>query len=278
MRKLISLSFCVGLLFLLPAAASAQKKNTKRAKASNAAAPAPAQTPAVSEAPVPKTEERDASHKRNARPQGSTQQTNGQTSGARRIAEPHYFYEFERPGFPYGRVLIEHDEDGKGKISFLKDGETELITDPIDLSAATMAKLRETFDALNFLDSNENYQHERDFTNMGNVTITLRRDGKARTAKYNWTDNKLAKALMDEYRRISNEYTWRFEMSVAVENQPLQTPSLMELMDRYITRGEISDPPHMLPILEAYSTNERLPLMARNRAAKIVKQIAKSTK
>ena len=31
---------------------------------------------------------------------------------------------------------------------------------------------------------------------------------------------------MDEYRRISNEYTWRFEIA-ARENQPLQTPGLM---------------------------------------------------
>ena len=113
---------------------------------------------------------------------------------------------------------------------------------------------------------------------MGNVTITLKRDQRTRTVKYNWTENKLAKALMDEYRRISNEYTWRFEMALAIENQPLQIPSLMELMDRYIARGEISDPPHLLPLLEQYSTNERLPLMARNRAAKIVKQISRSIK
>jgi hypothetical protein len=49
-------------------------------------------------------------------------------------------------------------------------------------------------------------------------------------------------------------------------------------MDRYIARNEISDPQHILPLLTDLSTNERLPLMARNRAAKIVKQIAKASK
>jgi hypothetical protein len=67
-------------------------------------------------------------------------------------------------------------------------------------------------------------------------------------------------------------------MTLARENQPLHTPGLMETMDRYITRGEISDPPHLLPLLTQYSTDERLPLMARNRAAKIIKLISKAAK
>ena len=35
---------------------------------------------------------------------------------------PVYFYEFSRPGFVYPRILIEHDEAGKGKISFMSFG------------------------------------------------------------------------------------------------------------------------------------------------------------
>jgi hypothetical protein len=276
--KFISFAFCVGLLFLMPGAASAQKKNTKRPKASKAALPAPAETPSTPSAPQAAGSNEGVAPKRNARPASADGHAGGQNAAAKAAAEPSYFYEFERPGFPYGRVLIEHDEEGLGKISFLKDGFSELITDPISLSAVTMNKLRETLDGLNFLDSTEIYQHERDFANMGNVTITVVRDGRRRTVKYNWTDNKLAKALMDEYRRISNEYTWRFEMTSALENQPLQAPGLMEAMDRYIARGEISDPPHLVRLLEQYSTDERLPLMARNRAAKIVKQIAKTSK
>ena len=192
---------------------------------------------------------------------------------------PNYYYEFDRPGFTYSRILIEHDDAGKGAISFKKDGFEDLLTDPIQLSTATVEKLKASFAALKFLDSTDNYQYAaHDFSNMGNVTITLKKDGRARTAKYNWTENKDAKFLMDEYRRIGNEYTWKFEMIVARENQPLQTPGLMDALDSYFRQNEISDPPHLMPFLTELSVDERLPLIARNRAAKLIKQIEKPKK
>ena len=83
---------------------------------------------------------------------------------------------------------------------------------------------------------------------------------------------------MDEYRRISNEVVWKFEIKVATENQPLQTPQLMDEIDSYLARNEISDPAHLLPVLTQLSTDERLPLIARNHAAKLVKQVQKSGK
>ena len=113
---------------------------------------------------------------------------------------------------------------------------------------------------------------------MGNIAVTLKKQGRERTVKYNWTDNKDAKMLMDEYRRISNEYTWLFELTLARQNQPLQTPSLMDALDSYFKRNELSDPPHLLPLLTQLSTDERMPLMARNRAAKLIEQIQKAKK
>ena len=113
---------------------------------------------------------------------------------------------------------------------------------------------------------------------MGNVSITYRKDGHERTAKYNWTDNKDAKALMDEYRRISNQYVWQFDMSISRENQPLNAPSLMDELDGYFRRGEISDPPQMVPLLKELSNDERIPLIARNHATRLVEKIEKERK
>ena len=79
-------------------------------------------------------------------------------------------------------------------------------------------------------------------------------------------------------RRIGNEYTWRFEITTARENFPLQTPGLVDGLDSYMKRNEISDPQHLLPFLTALSTDERIPLMARNRASKIIKEIEKAKK
>ena len=43
---------------------------------------------------------------------------------------PVYFYRFERPGFVYPSIAIEHDEAGKGQITFVKDGNDIAIADP----------------------------------------------------------------------------------------------------------------------------------------------------
>ena len=147
---------------------------------------------------------------------------------------PVYFYEYVRTGFTVGKIWIEHDEAGKGKITFQKQEFDEMITDPIELSPGTMEKLRETLASLNFLDSTESYQYEKDYSHLGNIAITVKKDGKSRTAKYNWTTNKDAKQLSDLYRGIGQEYVWRFNINLAMEMQPLQTPAMMEEIDGYL--------------------------------------------
>ncbi len=214
--------------------------------------------------------------KRNERPNGESKvPADVRNASAVKAPVTAYFYEFTRPGFSYSRIEIEHDDTGKGTILFLKDGFDETITDPIALSTVTLAKINAALAELKFLDSSEVYQHARDYSHMGNVTFRLKHDARERTAKYNWTENAAAKTLMDEYRRISNEYTWRFEISVARQNQPLLLPGLMDTLDSYMRRNEISDPSQMLPFLTELSNDERLPLMARNRAAKLISQINK---
>ena len=266
MRKALTISLFLLLFASLPAGLNAQtKKSKKTTKPQPATAATPKPTPATPvETPV----------KRNERPADN----NPNNRNGALTYSPVYFYEFTRPGFLYGRVLIEHDEAGKGKISFLKDGFDEMISDPIQLSPVTMKNLTDTFTSLNFLASNENYQTERDHSNMGNVSVTVKKQGRERKVKYNWTENKQAKFLMDEYRRIANEHTWKFEINIARRNQPLQTPGLMTTFDNYIKQNEISDPPHIVPLLTELSTDERLPLIARDHAARIVKQIEKVKK
>jgi hypothetical protein len=127
---------------------------------------------------------------------------------------------------------------------------------------------------LNFVDSTENYQSPmRDYGHLGNYEITVKKDGKTRHAKYNWSENTDARALSAEYRKISEQAVWLFDMSVARENQPLEAPGLMDRLDSLLKRDEISDPPQLLPALKDFSTDERIPLMARNHASRIIKNI-----
>src|SRR5207248_708385 len=171
-----------------------------------------------------------------------------------------------------------HDDVGRGKNSFMKSGFEELITDPIALSPVTLEKIKAALTALNFLDSLEDYQYPKDFSNLGNNTFTVKKNDRERTVKYNWTVNKDAKMLMDEYRRIGNEYIWKFEITLARENQPLETPGLMDALDSYFRTSEISDPAEMVPFLTGLSNDERLPLIARNHATKLIRQVEKPKK
>lgn len=256
----------ISVLLLFCTAVHAQtKKNPKPKPTVPVATATPVATPTATPKPDP--------GKKNERP------TVDKKPVVTKAYTPTYFYDFDRPGFTYQHVSIEHDANGKGQIALTKDGYDEIWTDPLQLTAATLGNINAALTALNFIDSTESYQFPtRDYSNMGNMTLKVMRDGRTRTAKYNWTENKHAKELMDEYRRISNEYIWRFEIILARENQPLQTPGLMDLIAGYLDRKEISDPPHLIPFLTELTTDERLPLMARNRATKLIKQIEKAKK
>ncbi|MDQ2746115.1 MAG: hypothetical protein M3T96_02525 [Acidobacteriota bacterium] len=265
-----------GLLFLvLTFSVSAQTK--RRATKKKAVTETAAEQPTVVE--TPKIE-----IKKNARPEpetgaaeqkGEAAKTNARPMNAAEESKSVYFYEFEQPRFTVSKINIEHDENGKGKITFLKQDFSEPVSDPIQLSAAALERIKTVWSALNFLDSTADYQYEKDYSHLGNMTFTMKRDGKTRAAKFNWTENKDAKNLADEYRRIGQQFIWVFDINVARENQPLEAPRLMNSLDSLIKRNEVSDVAQMIPLLNELNNDERIPLIARNHAAKLVKEIEK---
>ncbi|MBV9240524.1 MAG: hypothetical protein JO314_00820 [Acidobacteria bacterium] len=262
----------IALIVAIPSLIEAQHHKTattKKTTAKPAATPAP--SPEASPDPVA------PAIKKNGRPADDS--TTNSVATASTKYKPVYVYTFERPGFEYSSIRIEHDEDGRGRIWFKRDKETETYDDPLELSPATLTAVRKAFADLNFLDSTETYQYSaHDYSNMGNLTITLNRGGRTRTAKFNWTEVKPAKLLMDTYRAVGNEAIWKFEMTLARENQPLLTPGLADAIDDLIRRGDISDPPHILPYITDLSNDERLPLIARNHFKRLVGQITKVKK
>ncbi len=248
----------------------AVKKNVKPA----AATPTPQNSPLPMQTPEPETVNRQA--KKNERP------TNGNSLNGNKPVQskdtPNYFYEFSQPAFVVSKIQIEHDENGKGKISFMKSISDEVITDPIQVSSAALERINKALTALNFFDSNESYQYEKDYSHLGNITLKVRKDGRERETKFNWTQNQEAKTLADEYRRIGNQYIWMFDINLSRENQPLESPKLMDMIDSYIKRNEISDAAQLIPFLKELGNDERIPLIARNRATRLVKQIEKVKK
>lgn len=186
-----------------------------------------------------------------------------------------YGYKFVQPDFTVSEITIEHDEDGSGKISFKRLAYDEPMVDPIVVSLKTLTRIKDALTALDFLNSTEDYQYARDYSHMGNITFRLSRDGKSRETKFNYSENKYAKILMDEYRKIGNQYIWIFDITVSRKNQPLEAPGLMQALDSLLRRNEISDPEQLRPLLTDLADDERIPLIARNHAGKILKKIDK---
>ena len=186
-----------------------------------------------------------------------------------------YTYEFQQPQFYIRHIIIKHDAGGRGEISFERQGDDEPLTDPLELSESARTRIIGLWEALHFLDSSENYQTERQYPHLGTMKLKMRRGTQERVAEFNWTNDPNAKALVDEYRRASNQALFVFDISVARQNQPLDSPKILDRLDAYISRNEISDPQQLIPLLRDLNTDERLPLIARNHAERILKKLVK---
>ena len=230
----------------------------------------------VAPIPTPSPEEPAA----DVRPETKKNERPVRTAGvvqavAPNASEPTYFYEFAQPDFVISNIVIEHDDAGRGTITFTKKLFGDKVTDPLQVSAAALERINNAFAALNFIDSTESYQYEKDYSHLGVSTFKLKKGGKQRTAVFNYTVNKDAKSLSDEYRKLGNQFIWMFDITVARENQPLEAPRLLDALEGYLKRNEISDPKQMLPLLRSMKDDERVPLIARNHATKLAERIEK---
>ena len=66
-----------------------------------------------------------------------------------------------------------------------------------------------------------------------------------------------------------------FELGVALENQPLEMPKLLGRFERLVEIGGLSDPQQLIPLLRELGEDERVPLVARNHAGRLLKKLQK---
>jgi hypothetical protein len=186
-----------------------------------------------------------------------------------------YTYEFSQPKFYVKHIVLEHDANGRGTITFERLNEDVPVTEPIELSADALARISAAWQALQFLDSNTDYQSNKQFPHLGTMRIGMERGDRKRVAEFNWTNNRDASTLVDEYRKAADQAIWVFDIAIARENQPLNAPKLMEAMESMLKRNAVSDPRQLLKLLQDISTDEHVPLIARNHALRLIKQIQK---
>src|ERR1043166_3502190 len=184
-----------------------------------------------------------------------------------------YSYEFSQKDFVVNHIVITHDALGRGNISFERRSETTPIVEPVELSAAALGRIFGLWTELKFLDSDENYQAAKNFAHLGTYKLGMDDGKRHRTAEFNWSDNKAAWALANEYRRVSDQAILIFNIKLAREMQPLNAPQLLNKMDTLLKRDGLSDPQQLVPLLNELRTDEHIPLIARNQADRILKKI-----
>lgn len=187
--------------------------------------------------------------------------------------EARYRYEFENEKFVVTRIRIVHDAAGRGTLTFERKSSEEAIEEPLELSAEALRRIRGHWEALRFLDSEASYQADKQFPHLGTVRLSMARGRQGRTAEFNYSRDPDAAALASEYRRAADQAMFVFDINVARENQPLETPKLLEYLGRLVERGGVSDPQQLAPLLKDLSTDERVPLITRNTAGKILKKL-----
>jgi len=214
--------------------------------------------------------------KRNDRPQEANKPAAPRREDNKKPPDPtRYSYEFAKAEFLISHVVIEHDALGRGKITFERRGEDTPIVEPIELSISALGRVLGLWTELHFLDSNENYQSPKNFAHLGTYKLHMDDGQRRRTAEFNWSNNKEAWSLANEYRRVTDQAILIFNLKLAREMQPLNSPQLLNEVETLLTRDGLSDPYQLVPLLTELKTDERIPLIARNHADRILKKIEK---
>jgi hypothetical protein len=214
--------------------------------------------------------------KRNDRPQNADAPATQRREDNKKPPDPtRYSYEFAKAEFLISHVVIEHDALGRGKITFERRGEDTPIVEPIELSISALGRVLGLWTELHFLNSDENYQTPKSFAHLGTYKLHMDDGQRRRTAEFNWSNNKEAWSLANEYRRVTEQAILIFNLKLAREMQPLNAPQLLNEMETLLVRDGLSDPYQLVPLLNELKTDERIPLIARNHADRILKKIEK---
>jgi len=188
-----------------------------------------------------------------------------------------FVYEFTQPTFYISHIRIEHDAAGRGKLLFNRKGLDEPLIENLQLSETARARIVALWDALGFLDSSTSYQSEKEFPHLGTIRLCMKQGERERAAEFNWTNDRNAFALVNEYRRAADQTMFIFDINLAREHEPLDAPKLLDQLDSLYTRNGLSDPQQLVTLLRDLNTDERIPLIARNHAARILKKIEKKS-
>jgi hypothetical protein len=276
-EKIYRAALVAALLFQSAAIATTAAQSKKNRKAAAAAGVKSSPEPATDEPPV--ASPAGKTNNREVAPAPAPAKTNAADAKAdapaTAAAGARYSYEFNQPNFNVRRIVIEHDATGRGRVSFVRKDSEELFTDPLQISPAALARILAAWEALRFLDSDASYQAEKQFPHLGTMTLAMKDGARERKAEFNWTHDAQAALLVKEYRGIGEQQLFIFDVTLARQYQPSDTVKIFKRLESLLSRDELSDTTPLIPVLRDLSTDERIPLMARNHATRLLKKIEK---
>lgn len=187
---------------------------------------------------------------------------------------PHYQYLFENERFTTSLVEVQLDATGKGRFRFQKK-DSEEITNDLAVSPGLINQIQSLFDELHFLETTEDYQYKKDFSHLGKVTLKLSKDGRQRSATFNYSSNPTINQLTDIFRNIATQETRVFEMETTRELDPISMPAQLRFLEAELRSKQIAEPHRLVPMLLKLKVDESVPLIARNHADRLLKMIEK---
>ncbi len=186
-----------------------------------------------------------------------------------------YYYRFDNPQLDVVRSELQFDERGVGSFRFQTKEQAEAITTPLQLLPETIAKIQRLMGALRFLESNGNYQGERDFSYLGVSTIRVKKGLHVREANFNFSRNPSANELASLLRSVTYQEYRVFTIDLARRHDPLDLDRQMRALEREIKNGWFPEPKKLLEMMRVIAADPDLLVMVRRRAESIVRSIEK---
>ena len=181
-----------------------------------------------------------------------------------------YYFTNERFVIPYQEVLI--DGWGEAHYRFKKRDHDEVILD-FTVSKRVLTEIRQLLDQLSFLGSSESYQHKKDFSHLGTMTLTVKQGGREREVVFNYTDNQHVNSLIQIFRGLAVQENRIFEIGLTRSTDPISMPAQLRILENDLKSRNVADPPRFNPILTELRGDESIPLIARNHADRLLQMI-----
>jgi hypothetical protein len=189
--------------------------------------------------------------------------------------EKTFSYKFEGKRFYIPLIEIDIRANGIGELRFKRGESDEILDCKLKLLPKTVSRINNLFEAARFLTSGKEYQDEKDFSNLGWVTLGAKQGGRERKARFNYTKVAEIKELAEIFRGIATQEMSLFDIDNAGRYQPLDLPKQLEILENDLKLERISEPERLLAALNEIAGDDSLPLIGRNHARRIIESIKK---